>query len=229
MAYVYGPTPPDRRRLPLPVGRDVKQRYRSEGGVTPSMPRRSMHVVKQVIGLGLALTLAGPIPTLAWGKAGHRVVATIATTLLTGEARAQVADLLDPGTTLADISTWADEVRPSRPNTAPWHYGNIPGEASGYSAQRDCSRGCVVSAIERSLRLLQDPSNDRAIRQEALKWLVHFVADLHQPLHAIADERGGNDLIVQFNGHQTNLHRFWDGDMIDRAYPGQAMLQDQLL
>ena len=66
----------------------------------------------------LALLLT-PLPAAAWGKAGHRVVATVATSLLTPEAQAQVDDLLDPGTTLADISTWADDIRPSRPNTAP--------------------------------------------------------------------------------------------------------------
>ena len=80
-----------------------------------------------------------PLLVAAWGKAGHRVVAVITTTMLTAEAQAQMAALLDPGTTLADISTWADEVRPSRPNTGPWHYVNIPGGASGYNAQRDCS------------------------------------------------------------------------------------------
>ncbi len=134
--------------------------------------------------------------------------------------------LLNPGTTLADISTWADDIRPT---TDPWRYVNIPGAAAGYNAQRDSRHGCVVSAIEQSLRLLQDPSKDRAVRQEALKWVVHLVADIHQPLHAIADERGGNDLIVQFNGRQTNLHRLWDGDMIDWAYSGQAMLQERVL
>ena len=175
----------------------------------------------------LALLLI-PLPVAAWGKAGHRAVATLATTLLSAEAQAQVATLLDPGTTLADISTWVDEVRPSRPNTGPWHYVNIPGETSGYNAQRDCSRGCVVSAIEESLRLLQDPTKDRAVRQEALKWVVHLVADLHQPLPAVADDRGGNDVIVRFNGRQTNLHRLWDGDMIDRAYPSQTVLPERV-
>ena len=86
----------------------------------------------------LALLLI-PLPVAAWGKAGHRAVATLATTLLSAEAQAQVATLLDPGTTLADISTWADDIRPSRPNTGPWHYVNIPGGASGYNAQSDCA------------------------------------------------------------------------------------------
>jgi len=175
----------------------------------------------------LLVLLLIPLPALAWGKAGHRVAATIATTLLTAEAQAHVANLLDPGTALADISTWADDIHASRPNTCPWHYVNIPRGASGDNAQRDCSRGCVVSAIEQSLRLLGDPAKGRTVRQEAPQWIVYFLADLHQPLHAIADDRGGNDVIAQFNDRQTNLHRLWDVDLIERAAPDLTMLRDQ--
>jgi hypothetical protein len=177
----------------------------------------------------LALILTAPLSASAWGTKGHQAVAGIGEDLLTPEARRQVTDLLDPGTTLADISLWADEVRPSRPNTASWHSVNIPRGASGYNAQRDCGQGCVVSAIEQSLRLLQDPTHDKAVRQEALKWVVHFVADLHQPLHAIADDEGGSAVLVQFNGRQTTLHLLWDEDLIDRAYPNTAALQERVL
>lgn len=172
----------------------------------------------------LVLCLAIPTPTLAWGKAGHRVVATLATSLLTPEARTQVADLLGPNVTLAAISTWADEVRSSRPNTGPWHYVNTPRDVTSYDAARDCQRGCVVSAIEQSLRLLQYTSKDRAVREEALRWIVHFVADLHQPLHVVGEDRGGNEVLVRFNGRQTNLHRLWDGDLIDYVYPNAVAL-----
>jgi hypothetical protein len=151
-------------------------------------------------------------------------VATLAATLPSTKAQAQVTGLLEPGTTLADISTRADDIRPPRANTGPWHSVNIPRDASGHNAQRDCGRGRGVSAIEQSPRLLQDTSNDRAVRHEGLKSLVHFVADLHQPPHAIGDERGGNDGIVQFNGRRTNLHPHWDVDLIELAYPGQVML-----
>ncbi len=82
----------------------------------------------------LALLLApflSPLPALAWSNAGHRVAATLAMTLLTAEAQTHAAALLDPDTTLADISTWADDLRPSRLNTGPWHIGNVPREAFG--------------------------------------------------------------------------------------------------
>jgi hypothetical protein len=176
-----------------------------------------------MFGVLVLLTASAP-PAFAWGKTGHRVVATLATNLLTPTAQAQVIELLNPGTSLAEIATWADEVRSSRPNTAHWHYVNIPRDASGYNAARDCRRGCVVSAIEHSLRLLQDTSKGHAARQEALRRVVHFVADLHQPLHVIADDRGGNDVLLHFVGRQTNLHRLWDGDMIDHVYPNAVAL-----
>ena len=172
----------------------------------------------------LALCLAIPTPALAWGKAGHRVVATLAMSLLTPDARSQVTDFLGPQVTLAEISTWADEVRPSRPNTGPWHYVNIPRDATSYDPTRDCARGCVISAIEQSRRLLQDPSKDRTVREEALRWVVHFVADLHQPLHVVGEDRGGNDILVQFIGRQTNRHRLWVGDLIDHVYPTATAL-----
>jgi hypothetical protein len=70
-------------------------------------------------------------------------------------------------------------------------------------------RGCVVSAIDQSLRLLKNMSKDRAVRDEALRWAVHFVADLHQPLHVVGEDRGGNDVRLVFRGRQTNLHRLW--------------------
>jgi hypothetical protein len=174
----------------------------------------------------LVLCVAIPTPALACGKAGHRVVATLATSLLTPDARTQVADLLGPNITLAEISTWADEVRSSRPNTGPWHYVNIPRDATVYNAARDCTRGCVVSAIEQSLRLLHDTSKDRAVREEALRWVVHFVADLHQPLHVVGEDRGGNDVLAQFMGRQMNLHPLWVGDLIDHAYPNAVALYE---
>ena len=172
----------------------------------------------------LLLSLASAPPALAWGKAGHRVVATLAMSLLTPEARGEVADLLGPNVTLAAISTWTDEVRSSRPNAGRWHYVNLPRDATEYNATRDCRRGCVISAIEQSLQLLQDTTKDRAVREEALRWVVHFVADLHQPLHGVGEDRGGNDVLVQFMGRQTNLHRLWDGDLIDHAYPNAVAL-----
>lgn len=113
---------------------------------------------------------------------------------LSPAARAQVERLLalEPEATLASISTWADEVR--SPTTAAWHYVNFPRDADcHYDTNRMCIQGnCVVGAIERQLAVLPSDAPDEK-RLLALKYVVHFIGDVHQPLHAgFADDRGGN-------------------------------------
>jgi len=122
------------------------------------------------------------------------LIAAEAQQLLTPAARAEVDRLLalEPGATLASISTWADETR--SPGTASWHYVNFPRDAGcAYEAPRDCpGDACVVGAIARQEAVLTSTAAD-AEKLVALKYLVHFVGDVHQPLHAgYADDKGGN-------------------------------------
>jgi hypothetical protein len=135
---------------------------------------------------------------------------------LTPRALAAVRDLLGPGVTLADISTWADEQR-DVPGSGPWHYVNVPITESRYDRKYCQSGGCVVSKIEDFKRVLQDRLAARAEKQEALKFLVHFLEDLHQPLH-VGDtgSRGGNDIRVRFFDVGSNLHRVWDSQIMER-------------
>ena len=166
----------------------------------------------------LALILTW-LPALAhaWGSAGHQVVANLAEAQLTPKARTEVTRLLalEPGSTLASISTWADEHR--NPSTAAWHYVNLPRESCTYVAERDCPNGqCVVAAIERQAAILASNAPD-VKRLTALKYLVHLVGDIYQPLHAgFADDRGGNKYQIQAFGKGTNLHALWDSGLIDQ-------------
>jgi len=169
------------------------------------------------------IALCSPLAAYAWGSEGHRLVAEVAEAQLTPEARSEVNRLLalEPGATLASISTWADENR--SPSTAPWHYVNLPRDSGcKYEAARDCPDGhCVVGAIERQARVLASSATD-ADKLKALKYVVHFVADVHQPLHAgYADDRGGNTYQVQAFGRGTNLHALWDSRLIEN-WPGGA-------
>jgi len=151
----------------------------------------------------------------AWGTQGHQVIALLTEKQLTPKARDQVQKLLalEPGATLASISTWADEHR--NRTTASWHYVNLPRGDCTYNAQRDCPDGnCVVEAINRQLAVLASDAPDEK-RLTALKYAVHFVADVHQPLHAgYADDRGGNTYQLQAFGRGTNLHALWDTGLI---------------
>lgn len=151
----------------------------------------------------------------AWGTDGHQVVALIAEAQLTPWAKAEIDRLLaqEPGQTFASISNWADEHR--NPTTATWHYVNFPRDTCEYVAERDCPDGkCVVGAIDRQVAVLKSAETDER-RLLALKYVVHFVADVHQPLHAgYADDRGGNQFQLQAFMRGSNLHALWDSGII---------------
>ena len=158
-----------------------------------------------------------PLPALAWAPEGHEIVAAIAAANLTPAARTQVASLLGGGNMLVLDSSWADEIRDQRPDTASWHYVDIPLNARGYDPRRDCpGNACVVAQIGRDEKILAYKRAPQAARAEALRFLIHFVADLHQPLHA-ADkaDQGGNLTIVYLKGKRTNLHHVWDNDVVN--------------
>jgi hypothetical protein len=129
-----------------------------------------------------------------------------------------VRQILGPGGSLAAVSTWADEIRSSRPETAPWHYTDIPLNASAIDPARDCPNGdCVTVAITRFVAVLRDTASSPDAKNEALKFAVHFVADLHQPLHSADNhDRGGNDVHVMFFRTNANLHSVWDTFLIER-------------
>jgi nuclease S1 len=129
-----------------------------------------------------------------------------------------------------------DEVRAQRPETFGWHFVDIPMKASGFSEPRDCFRpnekhassvedhhNCVVDRIEIFQRVLADKNQSPANRIEALKFLIHFVADVHQPMHAIGAARGGNDIhVLEFGSSQCrnglcNLHSAWDTGLIEHS------------
>jgi hypothetical protein len=144
--------------------------------------------IRTATALTSLLLLIVPCNSFAWGGEGHKIVANIAEVRLTPEPKAQVQALLD-GAHLADVSTWADEVRRDRPATSRWHYVDIPYEANSYDEARDCQAtdhdDCVIAEIARAEKVLGDTSRSKSNRAEALKFLVHFVGDMHQPLHSI--------------------------------------------
>jgi len=168
-----------------------------------------------------ALMLVVASNALGWGQEGHRVVATIAESHLTMKTRERVRQILGLKVSLAEVSTWADEIRSSRPETAPWHYIDIPLNVSAIDAARDCPNGdCITVAIDRFVAVFRDDASTPEAKEEALKFVVHFVADLHQPLHCADDhDRGGNDVRVTFYGEKANLHTVWDTLLIERIDP----------
>jgi hypothetical protein len=188
-----------------------------------------------VICAALLATLLASAPALAWSALGHRLVGALAERHLSPEAEAQVKLLLagEANPTLAGVADWADRLRDLDPErfkaTSQWHYVNIPpGAGCDYVPPRDCPDGqCVIGAIEAQRKILADRSQPLEARRDALKFIVHFVGDIHQPMHANdKDDAGGNKFQVSLRtGLQpeayarknyvdgvmgTNLHSVWD-------------------
>jgi hypothetical protein len=198
---------------------------------------------------------------LAWGPQGHRAVATLAEQLLPTDVRTRIERLLasGPDRDLASVSTWADDVREASrgrgvlvgdpeagsfnqrfPNNYLWHFVDLPLGSTSYRAvPRFVSNDDVVRTIERCIRVLESPSGspDEFNELQALRLLVHFVADIHQPLHCVSgyyrlselhppelvfdpvqaiglpSDRGGNEL---FFDPQHQLHAFWDSAIVEQ-------------
>jgi hypothetical protein len=179
--------------------------------------------MKRILG-ALILVALSSAQAMAWGSEGHRVIAEIAEQYLEPTAARQARDLLaiENATTLSSVSTWADQIRPQRRATGPWHYVDIPITATAYDVIRDCADGtCIIAKIDQFAKVLANRETEPARRLEALKFIVHFVGDLHQPLH-VADnhDRGGNEIIVTFQGRKTNLHAVWDTALLAGVVQG---------
>lgn len=169
----------------------------------------------------LLLLLLIPTFVLAddWGKTGHRIVGEIAERQLSESVRDIVRDLLD-GESLSSVSTWADEMR-SNPNWRPydkWHYVNLPLDVEYSDA--DVPEENVVTIIERCISILKSSSDDET-KKFYLKYLVHLVGDIHQPMHTGRyEDYGGSKIPLKFKGRKgvqtnTNLHVLWDSNLID--------------
>ena len=155
-------------------------------------------------------------PAMAWGPNGHRIVGQIAENQLSDAARKGIAELVGRAS-LAQISTWADEIKsdPTWRHASPWHYINVPPGQTLEETERN-PRGDVVEAIQRFEDVLRDRRAGRKERVDALRFLVHLVADIHQPLHAgYGSDRGGNDIRVRWFGDSTNLHTVWDEHLVE--------------
>jgi len=165
-----------------------------------------------------------------WFDLGHRVIARIAESRLTPPAAEAVREILG-GQSLADASRWADDIRGRRRDTGPLHHVNIPLEATTYDPEGYCpDRRCIIGAIEADRRILTDATASAINRAEALRFLIHFVGDLHQPLHVSNNEdKGGNDTQVQFGGRGTNLHKVWDGELIQVKWTDEQPYLDHLM
>ena len=170
--------------------------------------------IAAVLAAGAALL---PSTALAWGKTGHRVVAAIADKQLSGLARAHVEQILGPGESLDEAANWPDWMRSDpapfwQKTSTPWHYVTLNGVVYDHAPPE----GDALEALQRFTKTLQDPTASLADKQLALRFVVHLVGDLHQPLHnGKGSDRGGNEVKLTWFGKPANLHSVWDSLMVD--------------
>lgn len=150
----------------------------------------------------------------AWGGDGHKIVAQIAEDKLLPKTKTAVLALTE-GKTLADVANWADTVKTSSQwsYTKPWHFVDIPDEGDYENMPHD--ENDIVYAITEVISVLKSRTATPMEKKFALNFLVHFVGDIHQPLHVgRPEDHGGNSIKVVFQGKNTNLHALWDSGMI---------------
>jgi hypothetical protein len=182
----------------------------------------------------LALSLSPG--ALAWGPEGHRMVGEIAERFLTVATRAQIARLLEADRTadnqrsgrhtLGEVANWADEIKDTDwgKRRGSWHYDDVPLCGAAEYAKYCRNGRCASAQLARQIEILGNERARPGQRNEALKWVVHIVGDIHQPLHAAnRGDRGGNRVQVSFFGERDNppygalnLHAVWDVHMVRR-------------
>jgi len=165
-----------------------------------------------------------------WGDKGHRIVAILADTHLTMQAREEVERLLPAGTTLADAAVWPDREGRQITEFDRLHHVNIPDNVAGYSQERDCeARNCMVEALDWFTPVIVNIKAPVNLRLIALRYVAHLLADIHQPLHAgRREDRGGIDITVSYRAQTTNVHLFWDINLVEMEEGDADELAKQL-
>jgi hypothetical protein len=153
---------------------------------------------------------------VSWGRTGHSTIGRIAAAHLTPQAKNAVNALLG-GQSLADVASWADDTRDK--STASWHFINVElGLSYDDFAKQVAAQQDVYMALQQQESVLANAKASSSDRATALKYIIHFVGDIHQPMHVSrAEDKGGNTIQVQYDGNGTNLHSLWDTKMLEHA------------
>ncbi|KAL9120716.1 MAG: hypothetical protein Q9187_002726 [Circinaria calcarea] len=183
----------------------------------------------------IPLLALGSLPcAYAWGFLAHETVAYVAQNFVSAQTKTFCQGLLSDTSTsyLANVATWADSFRTTTAGkySAPYHFidaEDSPPSACNVDYARDCgASGCVVSAINNYTSRVRSTTLPQEQVLQALKFLVHFIGDIHQPLHDEALNLGGNTIPVTFNGSKTNLHAVWDTAIPEYYTHGAHALAD---
>jgi hypothetical protein len=175
--------------------------------------------MKQLITLILTLTFLTSFQSYAgddWSATGHRVVGKIANQYLTSKTKRNIKKILN-NKSLDFVSTFADDIKSDKRYNEfyTWHYINMPLDQN-YEDSEKSSSGDLVSGINYCIKVIKDNNSSNDDKAFYLKLLIHFVGDLHQPMHVgLVEDKGGNDFKLQWFYKDSNLHSVWDREMID--------------
>jgi hypothetical protein len=170
--------------------------------------------MKKISITSILLTLS--LMAFGWGATGHRATGKVAEKYLSRKARAAVDRILG-GQSLAISSTWMDDIRSDSTYnyTSDWHWATIQ-DGETYDQSQKNPKGDIIETIERLIKELKSHTLSEKDEAEKLKFLIHLIGDIHQPLHVGGgNDRGGNDVKVTWFRNDSNLHRVWDSEMID--------------
>ena len=165
-----------------------------------------------------------------WSQEGHLIIVRIAESYLTPKTKAAVAELLGKETP-CDVAVWADYIRtqPGYEWTKPLHVASVPDNASKFNMERDCKHGCNVSAILKFTDILEKKTASRKEQVEAIKFLFHFVGDIHEPIHVTSrDQDKINGIELKFFSEPISLHKIWDAYILLRAVKTWESYADDL-
>lgn len=186
---------------------------------------RTIHLLC-VLGGALIALLMLTFPAAAWHRTIHDTICRAAWAQLHATPRLRIQDLLNLGPTTAEsdfaaLCAWADDIVAERPDTAAWHVLAIPPDARAIDMARDCPAptSCIVAQIEQHMEVLKSGAS-RAERADSLKFLIHLVGDIHQPLHiGFTKDRHGRDIPVTFMDRETTLYAVWNHELIAAPAP----------
>jgi hypothetical protein len=199
----------------------------SDAKMTIAPPKRFEAARRLGLAIAFQLCVAFSIssPANAWGNVAHRAIINTAEQQLTPEAGKEVRRLLalEGANRMSDVAMWADQIRRASIPGTPDHDVPIPFDAEAYDAARDCEGFCIVKAIPFYLEKLADRTKSDAERLEALKYVIHLVGDIHQPLHTSQD--GGSQLVI-WNTKTVYLHILWDVTILAASYPTPEALAE---
>lgn len=191
----------------------------------PSLARRAPWAI-----ILFAILCSTVTPAWAWGSLGHRVIARIAEREAGDKAKSRLRFYLQKEGGPEAVAMWAQDIEAQRPETARWHFVHIPPNATEFKLAEICPQeDCITTKLREFEGIARLAVRSREDVTEAVKFIIHLVGDLHQPLHeGYAEDSGGREIQVVLDGDKMTLYEAWDAALAKRLGSDDAAIADRL-